>query len=237
MKKLFAAVLSVAVAVSLSPVVSSAQSTCPAEVAQAKDMLTKKTAAAKADNDQVPRSLAGARQNVAQAPRENQNVQAPRENQNVQAPRENQNVQAPRENQNVQAPRENQNVQAPRENQNVQAPRENQNVQAPRENQNVQAPRENQNVQAPRENQNVQAPRENQNVQAPRENQNVQAPRTNEEINQAPRSGAGATTTAQALRADMTKAASLVKQAEAACKAGNLTQASDRAKAALAILK
>jgi hypothetical protein len=210
MKKLFAAVLSVAVAVSLSPVVTSAQSTCPAEVAQAKDMLTKKTAAAKADNDQAPRSLAGARQNVAQAPRENQNVQAPRENQNVQAPRENQNVQAPRENQNVQAPRENQNVQAPRENQNVQAPRENQNVQAPRE---------------------------NQNVQAPRENQNVQAPRTNEEINQAPRSGAGATTTAQALRADMTKAASLVKQAEAACKAGNLTQASDKAKAALAILK
>jgi len=138
MKKLFAAVLSVAVAVSLSPVVSSAQSTCPAEVAQAKDMLTKKTAAAKADNDQVPRSLAGARQNVAQAPRENQNVQAPR---------------------------------------------------------------------------------------------------TNEEINQAPWSGAGATTTAQALRADMTKAASLVKQAEAACKAGNLTQASDKAKAALAILK
>jgi len=147
MKKLFAAVLSVAVAVSLSPVVTSAQSTCPAEVAQAKDMLTKKTAAAKADNDQAPRSLAGARQDVAQAPRENQNVQAPREN------------------------------------------------------------------------------------------QNVQAPRTNEEINQAPRSGAGATTTAQALRADMTKAASLVKQAEAACKAGNLTQASDKAKAALAILK
>ena len=138
MKKLFAAVLSVAVAVSLSPVVTSAQSTCPAEVAQAKDMLTKKTAAAKADNDQAPRSLAGARQDVAQAPRENQNVQAPR---------------------------------------------------------------------------------------------------TNEEINQAPRSGAGATTTAQALRADMTKAASLVKQAEAACKAGNLTQASDKAKAALAILK
>ena len=138
MKKLFAAVLSVAVAVSLSPVVTSAQSTCPAEVAQAKDMLTKKTAAAKADNDQAPRSLAGARQNVAQAPRENQNFQAPR---------------------------------------------------------------------------------------------------TNEEINQAPRSGAGATTTAQALRANMTKAASLVKQAEAACKAGNLTQASDKAKAALAILK
>jgi hypothetical protein len=147
MKKLFAAILSVAVPLSLSPVVSSAQSTCPAEVAQAKDMLTRKTAAAKADNNQAPRSLAGDRQNV------------------------------------------------------------------------------------------VQAPRENQNVQAPRENQNVQAPRTNEEINQAPRFGAGATTTVQALRADMTKAASLVKQAEAACKAGNLTQASDKAKAALAILK
>ena len=35
----------------------------------------------------------------------------------------------------------------------------------------------------------------------------------------------------------MTKAASLVKEAEAACKAGNTTLAADKAKAALAILK
>jgi len=33
------------------------------------------------------------------------------------------------------------------------------------------------------------------------------------------------------------KAASLVKQAEAACKSGNMKLASDKAKAALAILK
>jgi hypothetical protein len=42
---------------------------------------------------------------------------------------------------------------------------------------------------------------------------------------------------AQAPRADVTKAASLVKEAEAACKAGNMTLATDKAKAALAILE
>jgi hypothetical protein len=35
----------------------------------------------------------------------------------------------------------------------------------------------------------------------------------------------------------VTKATSLVKEAEAACKAGNMTLATDKAKAALAILK
>jgi len=166
MKKLLAAVLSVAVAVTLSPALSSAQSSsCPAEVTQAKDLLSKKTASVKPDDIQAPRSLAGARQNEAQ--------------------------------------------------------------QAPRGNQNVQAPRGNQDVQAPRGNQDVQAPRGNQNVQAPRGNQDVQAPRTS----------TGATAAAQAPRTDMTKAASLVKEAEAACKAGNMTLASDKAKAALAILK
>ena len=148
MKKLLAAVLSVAVAVTLSPALSSAQSSsCPAEVTQAKDLLSKKTASVKPDDIQAPRSLAGARQNEAQ--------------------------------------------------------------------------------QAPRGNQNVQAPRGNQDVQAPRGNQDVQAPRTS----------TGATAAAQAPRTDMTKAASLVKEAEAACKAGNMTLASDKAKAALAILK
>ena len=48
---------------------------------------------------------------------------------------------------------------------------------------------------------------------------------------------AGSTTTAQAPRADMTKPASLVKEAEAACKSGNMTLATDKAKAALGILQ
>ncbi|HEX9419885.1 MAG TPA: hypothetical protein VGA81_12585 [Methylomirabilota bacterium] len=174
MKKAFAAVLSVAVALSLSPAVTTAQGTCPAEVAQAKDMLTKRTASVKPDDIQAPRSLAGARSNES-----------------------------------------------------VQAPRGNQDVQAPRGNQDVQAPRGNQNVQAPRGNQDVQAPRGNQNVQAPRGNQDVQAPR----------SGAGSTTTAQAPRGDMSKATALVNEAEAACKAGNMKLATDKAKAAIAILK
>ncbi|HEV8532277.1 MAG TPA: hypothetical protein VGT00_12725 [Methylomirabilota bacterium] len=179
MKKLLAAVLSVAVALSLSPALSSAQSSsCPAEVTQAKDMLSKKTASVKPDEIQAPRSLAGARQNEAQ--------QAPRGNQNLQAPRGNQDVQAPR---------------------------------------SLAGAR--QDIEAPRGNQDLQAPRGNQNVQAPRGNQDLQAPRTS----------TGATATAQAPRADMTKAASLVKEAEAACKVGNMTLASDKAKAALAILK
>ena len=183
MKKLFAAVVSVAVALSLSPAMGTAQTKCPAEVTQAKDMLSKKTASVKPDDVQAPRSLAGARSN--------------------------------------------ENVQSPRGNQDVQSPRGNQDVQSPRGNQDVQSPRGNQDVQSPRGNQDVQSPRGNQNVQSPRGNQDVQSPR-------AP---AGSTTTAQAPRADMTKATSLVKEAEAACKAGNMTLASDKAKAALAILK
>ena len=183
MKKLFAAVLSAAVALSLSPAMGTAQTKCPAEVAQAKDMLSKKTASVKPDDIRAPRSLAGARSN--------------------------------------------ENVQSPRGNQDVQSPRGNQNVQSPRGNQDVQSPRGNQDVQSPRGNQDVQSPRGNQNVQSPRGNQDVQSPRT----------GAGSTTTVQAPRADMTKATSLVKEAEAACKAGNMTLASDKAKAALAILK
>jgi hypothetical protein len=79
MKKLFAGVLSVAVALSLSPALGTAQTKCPAEVAQAKDMLSKKTASVKPDDMQAPRSLAGARSN--------ENVQSPRGNQDVQSPR------------------------------------------------------------------------------------------------------------------------------------------------------
>jgi len=156
MKKLFAAVLSVAVGLSLSPAMGTAQTNCPAEVAQAKAMLSKKTAMVKPDDIQAPRSLAGARSNES-----------------------------------------------------------------------VQSPRGNQDVQSPRGNQNIQSPRGNQDVQSPRGNQDVQSPRA----------AAGSTTTAQAPRADVTKAASLVKEAEAACKSGNMTLATDKAKAALAILK
>src|SRR3989442_13079659 len=117
MKKLLAAVLSVAVAVTLSPALSSAQSSsCPAEVTQAKDLLSKKTASVKPDDIQAPRSLAGARQNDAQqAPRGNQNVQAPRGNQDVQAPRAlaeaRQEIEAPRGKQEGQTPDGNQKMQ------------------------------------------------------------------------------------------------------------------------------
>jgi hypothetical protein len=228
MKELFAAVLSVAVALSLSPAIGTAQTKCPAEVAQAKSMLSKKTASVKPDDVQAPRTLAGSRGN--------ENVQSPRGNQDVQSPRGNQNVQSPRGNQDVQSPRGNQDVQSPRGNQDVQSPRGNQNVQSPRGNQDVQSPRGNQDVQSPRGNQDVQSPRSNQNVQSPRGNQDVQSPRGNQDV-QSPRAGAGATTSAQAPRADMKKATSLVKEAEAACKAGNMTLASEKAKAALALLK
>ena len=141
MKKLFAGVLSAAVVFSLSPGSSPAQSICPAEVSQAKDMLSKarKAAAVKPEDVEVPRAMAGAR--------------------------------------------------------------------------------ENQNVQSPRGNQNVQSPRENENVQSPRGNQDVQAPRA-----------------ARPTRADITKAGSLLKQAESACKAGNTALATEKAKAAMALL-
>src|SRR5438093_12107828 len=93
MKKRFAAVLSVAVALSVSAAVGTAQSNCPAEVTQAKDMLSKKTASVKPDDIQAPRSLAGARSNEGvQSPRGNQDVQSPRGNQDVQSPRGNQDV-------------------------------------------------------------------------------------------------------------------------------------------------
>ena len=138
MKKLFAAVLSVAVVLSLSPAMGTAQTKCPAEVAQAKDMLNKKTASVTPDDVQAPRSLAGARSN-----------------------------------------------------------------------------------------ENVQSPRGNQDVQSPRGNQDVQSPRA----------GSGATASSQAPRADISKATSLVKDAEAACKSGNMTLASDKAKAAIELLK
>src|SRR5262249_60920925 len=63
MKKLFVAVLSVAVGTSLSPALTSAQSTsCPAEVGQDKGMLGKKqTASINSQDVEAPRAVGGAR--------------------------------------------------------------------------------------------------------------------------------------------------------------------------------
>ena len=142
-----------------------------------------------------------------------------------------QDIQAPRTlagaRQEVQAPR-GQEVQAPR-GQEVQAPR-GQEVQAPRTT-TQQAPR-GQEVQAPRSlagaRQEVQAPR-GQEVQAPR-GQEVQAPRGQEV--QAPRTMAGAKQPA-----GMSKASSLVSEAEAACKAGDMKTAKAKAEAAISAMK
>src|SRR5206468_1000765 len=150
-----------------------------------------------------------------------QDIQAPRTlagaRQEVQAPR-GQEVQAPR-GQEVQAPR-GQEVQAPR-GQEVQAPRSTTH-QAPR-GQAVQAPR---SLAGPR--QEGQAPR-GQEVQAPR-GQEVQAPRGQEV--QAPRTMAGAKQPA-----GMSKASSLVSEAEAACKAGDMKTAKAKAEAAISAMK
>jgi hypothetical protein len=117
------------------------------------------------------------------------------------------NPQTARAQQDIQAPRS----QAGNRPQDIQAPRGNQDVQAPRGNQDVQAPRGNQDVQAPRGNQDVQAPRGNQDVQAPRSNQDVQTPRVKD-------------------------AGALVRQANAACKKGDMTTAAQKAREALALL-
>src|SRR5438132_2020016 len=113
MRKLLATLLTVAVAAAFVPTLSDAASSCPPEVAQAKDLLARQTAAS--------RTLAGARE--LQAPRM-QDVQAPKM-QDVQAPRSlagAKDVQAPRM-QDVQAPKM-QDVQAPRVSaNNAQAPR------------------------------------------------------------------------------------------------------------------
>ena|SRR5438034_140314 len=105
-----------------------------------------------------------------------------------------------------------------------------QDIQAPRTlagaRQEVQAPR-GQEVQAPR-GQEVQAPR-GQEVQAPR-GQEVQAPRGQEV--QAPRTMAGAKQPA-----GMSKASSLVSEAEAACKAGDMKTAKAKAEAAISAMK
>src|SRR5437879_11507015 len=81
--------------------------------------------------------------------------------------------------------------------------------------------------------QDVQAPRSlagaRQDIQAPRTGQDVQAPRSGQDI-QAPRSLAGA----KAAGGDAIK---LVREAEAACKAGNMDIAKAKANEAMSIMK
>jgi len=130
MKRFFAAIVSVAVLGALAPTVD-AQSSCPSEVQQAKEMFAK---VAKAPEVQAPRTLAGARQDTqVQSPRGKEDVQAPR---SLAGARTQIDVQSPRGKEDVQSPRGKQDVQAPRGKQDVQAPRSDhgagQAVQAPR---------------------------------------------------------------------------------------------------------
>jgi hypothetical protein len=73
-----------------------------------------------------------------------------------------------------------------------------------------------------------QAPRSGQDVQAPRSGQDTQAPRG--QNTEAPRAVAGA-------KASSGDAAKLVREAEAACKAGNMDTAKAKAVEAMSILK
>src|SRR5437867_3488288 len=157
MKRFFAAIVSVAVLGALAPTVD-AQSSCPSEVQQAKEMFAK---VAKAPEVQAPRTLAGARQDTqVQSPRGKEDVQAPR---SLAGARTQIDVQSPRGKEDVQSPRGKQDVQSPRGKEDVQSPRGKQDVQPPRGKQDVQAPRGKQDVQAPRSDQGA-----GQAVQAPR---------------------------------------------------------------------
>jgi len=115
-----------------------------------------------------------------------------------------------------------------RRSQDPQAPRSNE-IQAPRKQDEVQAPRKQDEVQAPRQQDEIQAPRKQDEVQAPRQQDEVQAPRGQDN-----RSGSDA----QAPRSpERRQAAALVRQADVACKAGNTAQASEKARAAMALLQ
>ena len=100
MKTICAGVLAAALLILPSAPTALAAEKCPPEVAEAKAMLSKATAAAKkpiarGQEIQAPRQLAAAKPQDVQAPR-GQDVQAPR-GQDVQAPRaKQQDVQAPR---------------------------------------------------------------------------------------------------------------------------------------------
>src|SRR5437763_1476117 len=111
MKRLFATLMSVAVVAAFTPI-SEAQTSCPAEVTKAKQLLAQKGSVARGQDTQAPRGQ------DTQAPR-GQDTQAPR-GQDTQAPRTAVQQQAPR-GQDTQAPR-GQDTQAPR-GQDKEAPR------------------------------------------------------------------------------------------------------------------
>jgi len=90
MRKALATTLSILAMISLSATTGMAQTSCPAEVASAKAMLTQ---TAKGQDVQAPRSLAGARSQDIQSPR-SQDIQSPR-SQDIQSPRS-QDIQSPR---------------------------------------------------------------------------------------------------------------------------------------------
>ncbi len=98
MRKALATTLSIVAMISLSATMGMAQTSCPAEVASAKAMLTQ---TAKGQDVQAPRSLAGARSQDIQSPR-SQDIQSPR-SQDIQSPRS-QDIQSPRS-QDIQSPR------------------------------------------------------------------------------------------------------------------------------------
>ena len=93
MRQVVAVVLGLGIIALTTPGVVRAADQCPAELAQAKAAL--KSAQAKSQDTQSPRSQAGARQQELQAPRSQQDIQAPR-SQELQAPRGQQDIQAPR---------------------------------------------------------------------------------------------------------------------------------------------
>ncbi len=100
MRQVVAVVLGLGIIALTTPGVARAADPCPAELAQAKAAL--KSAQAKSQDIQSPRSQAGARSQDIQAPRQ-QDIQAPRQ-QDIQAPRSQQEPPVPR-GQDIQAPR------------------------------------------------------------------------------------------------------------------------------------
>jgi len=108
MRQVVAVVLGLGIIAFTTPGAVRAAEQCPAELAQAKAAL--RSAQAKAQDIQSPRSQAGARSQELQAPRQ-QEIQAPRQ-QDIQAPRQ-QEIQAPRSQQEPPVPR-GQEIQAPR---------------------------------------------------------------------------------------------------------------------------
>jgi hypothetical protein len=210
MKKFFAAIMSMAVMATFTPL-ANAQSACPPEIAKAKEMLSQKSVAA-------PRSLAGARGQDPQAAR-SQDIAAPRSLAGARG----QDPQAAR-GENPQAAR-GENPQAAR-GENPQAARGKETPQAAR-GENPQAAR-GENPQAAR-GENPQAARGKETPQAAGGENNPLAARG--DVRTA-RAGSSAKPTG-----DMNKASGLIKEAEAACKAGDMKAAKEKAEAAIAALK